>query len=174
MQTTSSYKVVIMTLMLLSTCYRKILLLANFHFKQNSFAFEGTLAIRACSGCMSTCNRCTPAGTWCVRYTPAGTSGHAHGARREEHAEVVEDLGIISDADQRMLQMGKEQKPSRELVQLWCRRQTHLCPNVSNRRLQPLVPGNRMERCHHLMSSPIGTQPQLSCRHLFAPLFRQE
>ena len=38
---------------------------------------------------------------------------------REEHGEVVEDLGIVCDADQPMLQMGKEQKPSRELVQLW-------------------------------------------------------
>jgi len=51
------------------------------------------------------------------------TSGHAHGAAyqgtREEHAEVVEDLGIISDTDQPMLQMGKEQKPTREFAQLW-------------------------------------------------------
>ena len=38
---------------------------------------------------------------------------------REKHAEVVEDFGIISDADQPILQMGKEQKPMREFAQGW-------------------------------------------------------
>jgi hypothetical protein len=28
-----------------------------------------------------------------------------------------------------------------------------------------------MEHCHHLWSSPNGNQPQLSCRHLIAPVF---
>ena len=37
----------------------------------------------------------------------------------EEDGKVVEDLGVVYDADQPMLQMGKEQKPTREFVQLW-------------------------------------------------------
>jgi len=61
--------------------------------------------------------RCTPVSKLYGQYGELPRS--AKPFMREEHAEVVEDLGIISDTDQPMLQMGKEQKPTREFAQLW-------------------------------------------------------
>ena len=61
--------------------------------------------------------RCAPVAKLHSQYVELRRS--AKPFTREKHAEVVEDFGIISDADQPMLQMGKEQKPSRDLAQLW-------------------------------------------------------